>query len=158
VVIIRIRVTPKHPRVHGELDVSPLRAKLRSQFLNVIIDVVVGIVPIIGDALDVWFKSNLKNLDILEKWLLDEQSQGSRYHILLMPDIPEFIPPLNKVKSERKRWFGGGIGDEEILARTTEVKTGKVRKTRRMGREECIPVGAGGEVPVRNDPVVEPVD
>jgi hypothetical protein len=119
---------------------------------------VVGIVPIIGDALDVWFKSNLKNLDILEKWLLDEQSQGSRYHILLMPDIPEFIPPLNKVKSERKRWFGGGISEEEILARTTEVKTGKVRKTRRMGREECIPVGAGGEVPVRNDPVMESVD
>ena len=75
-----------------------------------------------------------------------------------MPDIPEFIPPLHKVKSERKRWFGKGVSEEEILARTTEVKTGKVRKTRRMGREECIPVGAGGEVPVTEDPVMEPVD
>ena len=126
--------------------------------MNVIIDVLVGIVPIIGDALDVWFKSNLKNLDILEKWLLDEETKGSRYHILLMPDIPEFIPPLNKVKSDRKRWFGKGVSEEEISARTTEVKTGKVRKTRRMGREECIPVGAGGEVPIREDPVVESMD
>jgi hypothetical protein len=95
----------------------------------------------------------LKNLDLLEKWLLDEQSRANRFHILLMPDIPEFIPPLHKVKSERKRWFGGGISEEEISARTAEVKSGKVRKTRRMGREECIPVGAGGEVPV-----AEPVD
>jgi len=48
-VIIRIRCTPKHPRIHGELRLHSPGTKLELQFLNVIIDVVVGIVPIIGD-------------------------------------------------------------------------------------------------------------
>lgn len=134
-----------------------------SQFLNVIIDVFIGIVPLIGDLADWYFKSNLRNLDLLEKWLLDETSLGSRYHILLMPDIPEFIPSASKVKSERKRWFGGsgGVDEAEIFARTEEVRSGKVRRTRRMGKEECIPVEAGvgtGTGTRRQDPVVDPLD
>lgn len=132
--------------------------ELNLQVLNVIADVLVGVVPIIGDLLDNLFKSNLRNLDMLEKWLLDETSQASKYHILLMPDVPEFIPNVAKVKSERRGWFGhGGVDPEELAARTEEVKSGRVRRTRRMGKEECIPVGAGGTIP-KPDPVVEPLD
>lgn len=119
---------------------------------------VVGIVPIIGDLLDNLWKSNLRNLDLLEKWLLDENSRASKYHILLMPDVPEFIPSAAKVKSERRGWFGGGgVSQEEMDLRSEEVRTGRVRKTRRMGKEECVPVGASG-TPQRPDPVVEPLD
>lgn len=119
---------------------------------------VVGIVPIIGDLLDNLWKSNLRNLDLLEKWLLDENSRASKYHILLMPDVPEFIPSAAKVKSERRGWFGGGgVSQEEMDLRSEEVRTGRVRKTRRMGKEEFVPVGASG-TPQRPDPVVEPLD
>lgn len=74
-----------------------------------------------------------------------------------MPDIPEFIPPISKVKSDRKRWFSssGGIDEAEINARLNEVRSGKVRKTRRMGKEECIPVEAATG---REAPMAEPVD
>lgn len=99
---------------------------------------------------------------MLEKWLLDETSRASRYHILIMPDVPEFIPNVAKVKSERRGWFGhGGVDQEELAARTEEVRSGKVRRTRRMGKEECTPVGAGGTAPgqaAKPDPVVEPLD
>jgi hypothetical protein len=136
---------------------SPAVSPTYPQFLNVIIDVFIGIVPLIGDLADWYFKSNLRNLDLLEKWLLDEASHGARYHILLMPDIPEFIPPISKVKSDRKRWFSssGGIDEAEINARLNEVRSGKVRKTRRMGKEECIPVEAATG---REAPMAEPVD
>lgn len=82
-----------------------------------------------------------------------------------MPDIPEFIPKASKVKSDRKRWFSssGGVDEAEIFARTEEVRSGRVRSTRRMGKEECIPVevgvGAGGGAGAgRRDPVVEHLD
>lgn len=125
------------------------------------IDVLVGFIPILGSFADNYWKSNLKNLDLLEKWLLDPTSRATRYHILLMPDVPEFIPPASKVKAEGRRgWFGGsGLDNDEMQARAEEVQTGRVRKTRRMGKEECIPVGADGTVPkTRPDPVVEPLD
>lgn len=37
-----------------------------SQFLTVLIDIVVGIVPVLGDYLDYLFKANLRNLETLE--------------------------------------------------------------------------------------------
>ncbi|CAE6495425.1 unnamed protein product [Rhizoctonia solani] len=62
-------------------------AILIRMIINVIIDLFVGIVPFIGDALDVLFKANLRNLDLLEDWLLKD----APYRIALMPS-KEFLP------------------------------------------------------------------
>ncbi|KAG8779153.1 hypothetical protein FRC12_024607 [Ceratobasidium sp. 428] len=55
--------------------------------INVVVDMFLGIIPILGDALDVLFKANLRNLDLLEDWLLKD----APYKIALMPK-KEFLP------------------------------------------------------------------
>ncbi|ORX89694.1 hypothetical protein K493DRAFT_174600, partial [Basidiobolus meristosporus CBS 931.73] len=37
--------------------------------LNVVVDAVIGLVPFVGDFLDVLFKANIYNLALLENWL-----------------------------------------------------------------------------------------
>lgn len=108
--------------------------------LNVVLDVIAGIVPIIGDVIDNWFKSNLRNLALLETWLLTDRYASTKYHILLMPESDDFIPTS---KSRWGGWFKGGVQAEELDARKRERVSGKVRKTRRMSKEE------GVEVPVQ---------
>ncbi|HVR34952.1 MAG TPA: DUF4112 domain-containing protein [Methylomirabilota bacterium] len=45
--------------------------------LNVLVDVVAGSVPLAGDAMDVLWKANRKNLKLLEKWLEESRVGGS---------------------------------------------------------------------------------
>jgi hypothetical protein len=42
---------------------------LGQMLANVAIEVVGGAVPVIGDLFDMAFKANLRNLDLLERWL-----------------------------------------------------------------------------------------
>jgi len=107
-----------------------------------LLDMVVGIVPIIGDVVDNWFKSNLRNLGLLEAWLLTDPL-AQKHHILLMPESDDFIPGP---RSKWKGWFGGKTDRREEEFRRQETLTGRVRKTRRMGREEsgwAVPVQEG---------------
>ncbi|WVQ84542.1 hypothetical protein IAT38_006696 [Cryptococcus sp. DSM 104549] len=118
-------------------------------FFNVIIDVLVGIVPIIGDLIDNLFKSNLRNLALLEEWLLTSPSAQRQYHILLMPANGEFIPKPSSSRFSTS-WFGGGSRSgktEEDEERERERTTGKVRVTRRMGKHEGEAVPAAQSVP-----------
>ncbi|WWC64769.1 uncharacterized protein I303_107381 [Kwoniella dejecticola CBS 10117] len=153
--------------------------------LNVFLDVIVGLVPILGDFLDNLFKSNLRNLALLEQWLLTNESAQIRYHILIMPESNEFIP---KPKSSRfsTSWFGRGMSSAADEERERERVTGKVLKTRRMRLDEgergplndpyaAEPSPSGNPSPgasgtttgtrrrtrqagAGNDPVMEPVD
>jgi len=43
------------------------RVVVLRMFLNVVIDVVIGIVPVVGDAADVFWKSNTMNFEMLER-------------------------------------------------------------------------------------------
>jgi hypothetical protein len=45
--------------------------------LNVLVDMVIGSVPLVGDLFDVWWKANLRNARLLEKRLADP-AFGSR--------------------------------------------------------------------------------
>ena len=45
---------------------SPLLARMLG---NVAVEVVGGSVPVLGDVFDMAFKANLRNLDLLERWL-----------------------------------------------------------------------------------------
>jgi hypothetical protein len=43
--------------------------ELRRMVFNIVVDTVIGGVPVVGDVSDFFFKANLKNLTILEKFL-----------------------------------------------------------------------------------------
>ena len=104
---------------------------------NVVLDVIVGLVPIIGDFLDNLWKSNLRNLALLETWLLTGGGE-KKYKILLMPESTEFIP---RPKAGISSWLGGkGVSKAEEKEREKERRTGKVRVTRRMDRAEGVPI------------------
>ena len=104
-----------------------------TQLFNVILDVIVGIVPIIGDLIDNLFKSNLRNLALLEDWLLTSK-EAERYHILIMPDGAEYLPKP-KSASSWSSWFGAsGSAAEDVRER--ERRDGRVTKTRRMRKDE----------------------
>lgn len=45
------------------------RPALAKMGLNVVLDLVLGAVPVIGDLADTWFKANVRNLAIIEKHL-----------------------------------------------------------------------------------------
>ncbi len=53
------------------------RITIARMSLNVLIDMVIGSVPFVGDAFDVWWKANLRNARLLEQRLADP-SFGSR--------------------------------------------------------------------------------
>lgn len=50
---------------------SPILGKM---LLNILIDYVIGIVPIIGFFGDIFFKSNVRNLSLIESYLEDTKS------------------------------------------------------------------------------------
>jgi hypothetical protein len=52
---------------HGMPGVTQLRMAL-----NIAIDAVVGAIPLVGDLFDVYWKANLKNVELLEREILQE--------------------------------------------------------------------------------------
>jgi hypothetical protein len=58
---------------------------------NVLIDYVYGVIPIIGNIKDFLYKSNLKNLSILEEHLLEGRHQGSGWPLFFQILIIIFI-------------------------------------------------------------------
>jgi hypothetical protein len=55
------------------------RVAVARMLANITIDTVVGSVPLLGDAFDFGFKSNLKNLRIYEESLLDRRAATVRH-------------------------------------------------------------------------------
>ncbi|KAJ9115274.1 hypothetical protein QFC20_001141 [Naganishia adeliensis] len=112
--------------------------------LTVVIDTVVGFVPVLGDYLDYLFKANLRNLETLENWLLDSPN-AAQYHILLMPAASsshkaDFIPaPPSKSRFGNLSW-GGKVSAEQAES----AKRASQGRTRRMLRDEGVatPVSA----------------
>jgi hypothetical protein len=55
---------------------APKSTLIRMSF-NIAVDAVVGVVPFVGDAMDVAWKANLRNVNLLNDWL-DEPRKTSR--------------------------------------------------------------------------------
>lgn len=73
-----------------------------------------------------------------------------------MPESNEFVPKPKSASRFSTSWFGGGGGTAEDAEKERERVAGKIRVTRRMGRDEGeARVGTGN---VRSDPVFEPVN
>jgi Domain of unknown function (DUF4112) len=45
------------------------RIVVARMLVNSAIDLVVGVIPFAGDAFDLWFKANTRNLDLARRWL-----------------------------------------------------------------------------------------
>ncbi|KLT42504.1 hypothetical protein CC85DRAFT_285413 [Cutaneotrichosporon oleaginosum] len=112
--------------------------------INVLLDTAVGIIPFVGDILDNLWKANLRNLALLEDWLLT----APQYHILLMPDSTTYLPEPKK-SGRWNAWFGptGKREAEDELER--ERATGHIRRTRRMAKDEGE-YAFGAKVPAGN--------
>jgi hypothetical protein len=53
----------------------PLSLLMR-MFMHVLIDCIIGIIPFVGDVLDIFYKANLYNMHILETWLKEKYGNG----------------------------------------------------------------------------------
>lgn len=121
-------------------------------------------IPFLGDILDNLWKANLRNLGLLETWLLSDRAPANNYHILLMPDSNVYLPEPRKASGGRwNAWFGptGKREAEDELER--ERATGRVRHTRRMRHDEAeyafgVKVPAGNGSSAAPDVAPEPLD
>ena|SRR5271170_1307757 len=66
-------------------------------YTNVVIDFGVGLIPVLGDLVDAWFKCNTRNNILLERYL---RERGQKH--------PAPPPPPPTKQSTIKRWFGTG--------------------------------------------------
>lgn len=67
-------------------------------YANMALDFGIGLVPVIGDIADAWFKCNTRNNVLLERYL---REKGQKH-----PTAP--APPK---QSTLRRWFGAGADD-----------------------------------------------
>ncbi len=62
--------------------------------VNVVVDCIIGIVPLLGDALDVLFKANLRNLRLLEDHLYESRGRcGAGVFYIQFPPNDVFLTP-----------------------------------------------------------------
>lgn len=62
--------------------------------VNVVVDTVVGSVPIVGDIFDAGWQANARNLAMLEEWLGEEGSQHSHSPAILVGVIATLVALL----------------------------------------------------------------
>ncbi|TIB37146.1 hypothetical protein E3P86_02292 [Wallemia ichthyophaga] len=73
------------------------------KWINVVFDVLVGLVPWVGAFFDFLFKANLRNLNLVEQWLLSSDSSAHQHRIVLMPKerfLPKRSPPDAHIVSD----------------------------------------------------------
>jgi len=60
----------------------PVSVLIRMGF-NVLINNAIGSIPVVGDAFSIWFKSNVRNLTLLNRWKSGDKSvkRGSRLFV-----------------------------------------------------------------------------
>jgi hypothetical protein len=65
------------------------RIVVARMLVNSAIDLVVGVIPFAGDAFDLWFKANTRNLDLARRWLEqpDRSTRGEWLGLLLIVSI-----------------------------------------------------------------------
>lgn len=57
---------------------------LMRMVVNIVIDVLVGAIPIVGDLFDAFWKSNRKNLDLIEKYRSDPKAKATAADYVLV--------------------------------------------------------------------------
>jgi hypothetical protein len=58
-------------------------AVLAKMILNVLIDTIIGSIPLLGDAFDFGFKSNTKNIKLMKEHYLEGRHKGGAWKVVL---------------------------------------------------------------------------
>lgn len=58
---------------------------------NVVMDTLIGSVPVLGDLFDAWWKSNARNVGMLEEWLGQEGARQQHSRLLLVAIIAALV-------------------------------------------------------------------
>lgn len=72
--IIMVAVSLRIVRLAKRMQVP--RALRIAMLKNIAIDLLLGFIPIVGDLADLFYKSNQKNVRIMEKWWVSENYQA----------------------------------------------------------------------------------
>lgn len=135
-------------RTASEVNLPPtVKAQM---ILNVAFDFVIGLVPFLGDLLDIAFKANTRNAIVLENYLRErgaenirrqglppqtDPSLGEVYDAQVVSQQPVAQPP----PSYGRGWFGGRRGEDVEAQRpsgggTAPLRGGEGREERREER------------------------
>ncbi len=80
----------------------PLTALMRMG-LNILINNAVGCIPVVGDAFSIWFKSNSRNLALLERWKTGDKTAVKRSSRIFMATF--FIAWITLLVFSFTIWF-----------------------------------------------------
>ena len=64
---------------------------LARMVLNILIDAIVGMVPLLGDIFDVAFKANIRNMRLMQQHYTEGRHKGSAWKIILPVLIVLFV-------------------------------------------------------------------
>jgi hypothetical protein len=85
--------------------------------LNILINEVVGIIPGIGDAFSFWFKSNVRNHELLQRHL-GEPGRAQHSDWVFVAAVPRnFVP--GRLSGPRRQLFcsqgAGGVAESPVI-------------------------------------------
>ncbi len=63
-------------------EVNLPQTKINQMFVNVVLDLLIGAVPLLGDVADFWFKASDKNIKIIEDYLKTKESKVEEGEII----------------------------------------------------------------------------
>lgn len=95
--------------------------------INIVVDCVIGFIPVVGDILDVAFKANLRNLRLMEDHLISTKGQcvAGQFKLSFPPSnvfLPESSPQSqHPMPSLSSGWFGFGSGNRQETSHTTSA-------------------------------------
>jgi hypothetical protein len=64
---------------------------LARMVLNILIDAIVGMVPLLGDIFDIAFKANIRNMKLMQQHYTEGRHKGSAWKIILPVLIVLFV-------------------------------------------------------------------
>lgn len=88
--------------------VLPVELKMK-MYSNIILDFLIGLVPLVGDLADGFFRANIRNAVLLEKYLCDHEARRLREG-LETGSVPESRDPGQYYEPRRESdWLRGQI-------------------------------------------------
>ena len=64
---------------------------LARMVLNILIDAIVGMIPLLGDIFDIAFKANIRNMKLMQQHYTEGRHKGSAWKIILPVLIVLFV-------------------------------------------------------------------
>lgn len=110
------------------------------QMVNIVVDAFIGLVPIVGDALDVAFKANLRNLRLMEDHLISTEGKchAGQFQLSFPPSnvfLPQDSPQRNRPMPEVSSSWTTGTS-QRWGWNTTSTSAPANRRSGRVGQQD----------------------